>query len=371
MRRILAFLTASALLASGAVALISAAPTAAAPYAAPPSVLATGQTASCAITAAGGAACWGHQLYGQLGNGESSGYAYSPTPASGLISGVVGVTVGDGHGCAVTTAGAARCWGDNYRGSRPLLGRGLRRRDRRRRRARAAPTTVSGLASGVRSISLGNGHGCVVQQYTDLLAKAPTTTARNTWVTKLEAAAETPGTFLAALRADPDQVSTVDPTARLYFAYFLRIPDKSGLDYWIKKKRSGVPLRTISDSFASSSEFTRRYGSLSNAGFVDLIYLNLFQRQPDAAGKAFWTNKLNNKTESRGGVMAQFSESSEYKRKIANEVTVSVLNLLLLRRQVPQAEFDAAVARLDAPGGDTGDLATELLSSAIYRNRFS
>jgi hypothetical protein len=58
---------------------------------------------------------------------------------------------------------------------------------------------------------------------------------------------------------------------RLYRAFLLRIPDKGGLEFWIKRRRTGAwSLTRVADSFATSSEFKNRYGSLSNEAFVKL-----------------------------------------------------------------------------------------------------
>ena len=40
--------------------------------------------------------------------------------------------------------------------------------------------------------------------------------------------------------------------ARLYFAYFNRIPDLAGLEYWITQYRVGMGLNSISEAFALS-----------------------------------------------------------------------------------------------------------------------
>lgn len=107
--------------------------------------------------------------------------------------------------------------------------------------------------------------------------------------------------------------SQKDSVLRLYWAYFLRDPDASGLNYWATILAGGRPLAAISEQFAKSSEFQRRYGSLTNAQFVDLIYDNLFDRNPDPAGAAYWTGALN-KGRTRGAVMIGFSESAEFRR---------------------------------------------------------
>jgi alpha-tubulin suppressor-like RCC1 family protein len=71
---------------------------------------------SCAITAAGGVQCWGWNLFGQLGAGPNVLGEAIPTDVVGLTSGVSSVSAGVEHTCALTTAGHVKCWGDNTSG---------------------------------------------------------------------------------------------------------------------------------------------------------------------------------------------------------------------------------------------------------------
>lgn len=103
-----------------------------------------------------------------------------------------------------------------------------------------------------------------------------------------------------------------DSVRRLYGAYFLRAPDSAGYRYWLDVYSGpGVGLATISDVFASSTEFALTYGSLTDSEFVTLAYRNVFDREPDPSGLAHWTAALG-RGMSRGTVMLSLSESREF-----------------------------------------------------------
>ncbi|OGO50952.1 MAG: hypothetical protein A2148_02340 [Chloroflexi bacterium RBG_16_68_14] len=70
---------------------------------------------TCAMTTAGGAKCWGLNLHGQVGDGTSTDRT-APVEVSGLGSGVAAITAGFQHTCAATMAGGAKCWGENLFG---------------------------------------------------------------------------------------------------------------------------------------------------------------------------------------------------------------------------------------------------------------
>jgi alpha-tubulin suppressor-like RCC1 family protein len=113
--------------------------------------VAIGNLHSCAISAAGGAMCWGANSVGQLGDGSLSDRS-TPVAVSGLGSGVVALTAGAGHTCALTDRGAVKCWGRNASGQ---LGDGTHT-------DRATPVTVTGLESGVQYVAAGGEHACAV-----------------------------------------------------------------------------------------------------------------------------------------------------------------------------------------------------------------
>ncbi len=151
---------------------------------------------------------------------------------------------------------------------------------------------------------------------------------RTTW-TKRFASGTPRGQLVASLidvpafvkRTNPEvlKMEMAGPVGRLYYAYFLRQPKEQGLNYWINAG-AGVPV--VSDNFASSSEFARRYGSLNNRQFVQLVYRNVLEREAVGNGLDYWTSLLN-RGRSRGQIMVGFSNSDEFKKKVKKKVNDS------------------------------------------------
>jgi hypothetical protein len=86
-----------------------------------------------------------------------------------------------------------------------------------------------------------------------------------------------------------------DTIQQAYIAYYGRAGDPGGVDYWVGQLDSaGGDLNVIIDQFGTSSGFESRYGSLSNSQLIDNIYQQMFGRDPDSGGKAFYLDKLDN-----------------------------------------------------------------------------
>ena len=132
--------------------------------------LAIGAQHTCALRFDGGLDCWGRNASGQLGDGSFTERA-SPATVVGLSTGVIDVTAGDKHACAVLADGSARCWGEGQDGQ---LGNGVSK-------ARS-PTLNPGSNIPVTPTGLGAGAGAsAIASATDATCVALNTGAVRCW----------------------------------------------------------------------------------------------------------------------------------------------------------------------------------------------
>jgi alpha-tubulin suppressor-like RCC1 family protein len=111
-----------------------------------------GQEHTCALTTGGGVKCWGNNRNGVLGDGTSGNWRRIPANVFGLATGVVAISAGYSHTCALSLGGGVKCWGDN------LLAQ-LGTNDNFNR---TEPTNVVGLSTGVAAIATGGFHTCAL-----------------------------------------------------------------------------------------------------------------------------------------------------------------------------------------------------------------
>jgi len=104
----------------------------------------------CVLMNSGGVKCWGENDFGGVGNGSINS-RNDPIDVTGLSSGVQSVSAGGFHTCALMNSGTVKCWGLNKYGQ---LGDGTTD-------DRHAPVDVLN-ASRVISVSAGGNHTCLL-----------------------------------------------------------------------------------------------------------------------------------------------------------------------------------------------------------------
>ncbi len=82
---------------------------------------------------------------------------------------------------------------------------------------------------------------------------------------------------------------------RLYLTVLGRAPDAVGLDFYVDQMEDRhAALVSVANDLTGSAEFQQATGGLSNAQFVDYVYQHALARAPDAGGKAYYTQALDN-----------------------------------------------------------------------------
>jgi alpha-tubulin suppressor-like RCC1 family protein len=120
--------------------------------------VATGGSHTCALRADGTVRCWGSNFAGVLGDGTTTDrlapVTVLPVSGSGALGGVIQITAGGSHTCALISNGTVRCWGIatlNGGGSTENLFRPV-----------VVPGVGSAPLSGVSQMSAGGSHTCAV-----------------------------------------------------------------------------------------------------------------------------------------------------------------------------------------------------------------
>ncbi|WP_299030423.1 DUF4214 domain-containing protein [uncultured Sulfitobacter sp.] len=130
-----------------------------------------------------------------------------------------------------------------------------------------------------------------------------------------------------ALAINSEVTSWSDDVYRLYRATLDRDPDQGGFTGWAEQLSQGADLTRIIAGFTNSAEFANVYGALENpTDFVTLLYNNVLDRAPDAAGLNGWLEQMADGL-SREEVVQGFSQSAEFRAETAPELKQWVRDL--------------------------------------------
>lgn len=88
-------------------------------------------------------------------------------------------------------------------------------------------------------------------------------------------------------------LTTPDLVQALYVGFYGRPADPEGFAYWINRlDAEGRDYMGMRTAFATSAEFTLRYGNLGTQALIHTAYQQLFGRTPDAEGLAWYTKLI-------------------------------------------------------------------------------
>ncbi|MCL2825705.1 MAG: hypothetical protein FWD57_17065, partial [Polyangiaceae bacterium] len=112
-----------------------------------PATLAAGDRHTCAVTSAGALKCWGSNIFGLIDKSKDT--KLIPVQVPSLSANVKAVSTGYDRTCVLKTDGNVYCWGHNYDGDGPGDYSDI-------------PTQVNGFNTSVVTIASGRHHHCAI-----------------------------------------------------------------------------------------------------------------------------------------------------------------------------------------------------------------
>ncbi|MCX7170863.1 MAG: DUF4214 domain-containing protein [Proteobacteria bacterium] len=176
--------------------------------------------------------------------------------------------------------------------------------------------TIDGLA-GTDTVVLSGARSNynISQTFTGYLIKDTVGSTGEKTVSNVELLQFSDKIYNLSVATDAKLISTtqLNSLTELYVAYFNRVPDASGLDYWIKEYAAGKTLEQIGTSFYNAAvlpQYTSLTGyssTMDNAAFVRIIYANVLGRSgsnaPPQADVDYWANNLATGHDTRGSLI--------------------------------------------------------------------
>ena len=199
----------------------------------------------------------------------------------------------------------------------------------------------------------------VCHVYFDALGRTPDSGGFNYWVGKLNKG--TPrSTMASSYLGQPESLRKV--ADRAYVLYLGRHGTNTELTNWATKlKAKSVSTQDIRISVLASSEYYAHTGG-TNASYVQQMFRDVFRRNVDSSGLAYWTGQLSS-GKTRTNVATRFLAEPEGRRKIIGDIY-----LRFLRRDPTANEANGWVSQLAANKTEV-DVGIALVSSTEYFNR--
>ncbi|HEY8360201.1 MAG TPA: DUF4214 domain-containing protein [Ramlibacter sp.] len=133
----------------------------------------------------------------------------------------------------------------------------------------------------------------------------------------------------------------------IYIALFGRPADPAGLAFFNQATNNGQNLNAIGD-LSASDEYQDRFEGLNNVQIVTKIYQDLFGRDPDAAGLAFFVAQLNSGAQNINTIAINILDGAQGADREIVDNKIAAANLFT-------AEINTAIE----VGSYTGDIAEE------------
>jgi hypothetical protein len=232
----------------------------------------------------------------------------------------------------------------------------------------------------------------VRQHYVDFLGREPDDAGRAYWTAKVEACGADQN-CRAAMRVDTSAAfflsiefqQTGYLVERLYRASFGRtvllsefLGDTQSVEKGLVVGATGwqdtlaANKKAFLQGWVQRSDFQARYGSLTNAQFVDSLYFSMGV-VPQPSVRDALVSSLQTGAATRADVLAQMVDDQQFTQQEFNRAFVLMQYFGYLRRDPDQAGYDFWLSKLNQFGGDynKAEMVKAFLTSTEYRQRFT
>lgn len=119
--------------------------------------------------------------------------------------------------------------------------------------------------------------------------------------------------------------ASINLAQQMFVAYYGRPGDPAGVAYWAGKFDETTNLDEALAAFGDSAEFTANFGGLSNEALVTGLFQQMFNRDPDAAGLAFYVGRLDSGEATLASIAKQIADGAQGDdaTTLANKVAVA------------------------------------------------
>jgi serralysin len=175
--------------------------------------------------------------------------------------------------------------------------------------------------------------------------------------------------MLAAAKAATIDAAGLNALVDLYVAYFNRVPEASGLSYWIDQYAGGKALSTIAVEFYQAgiqfSEVTGYTADMPLEDFVRVLYTNVLARTgantPTTDEVGYWLDQVSTGAVTREGMVARFLNDA---RLFYDDANVGYVPRLL-DQKVEFGKLHAITYGLDYNDNQTAITTTVSLAAAV------
>ncbi|HEU5150212.1 MAG TPA: HtaA domain-containing protein [Iamia sp.] len=195
----------------------------------------------------------------------------------------------------------------------------------------------------------------LAQVATDLLGAPLDPAGTAWWRDRLEAGQSREGVARALAGSQAARRAQV---SRLYQQYLRRPAEPAGAAYWAARYDAATLPGQLRRQLLASAEYRTRAGGTETA-FVDAVYLDVLRRPADAAGRAYWVDRVGT-TADRAALIGTFLRTTE-----ARGALVDDHHRIYLRRPATGAERARGATALVTRGAEL-TLVAGLLATYEY-----